>query len=81
MNRYGRDSNRLRQSALSGKWIRIALGGIRIAFVSLHFLKSGFESPWEGFESSSLNLLEKAPELKSLLRDSNLLVRDSNLTN
>ena len=73
-NRLGRDSNRLLQSALSGKWIRIALGGIQIAFISPHFLESGFESP-------SLNLLEKAPELKSLLRDSNLLVRDSNLTN
>ena len=76
-----RDSNRLLQSALSGKWIRIALGGILIAFISLRCLENGFESPWEGFESPSLSLLEKAPELKSLLKDSNLLVRDSNLTN
>ena len=58
-NRYGRDSNRLRQSALFEKWIRIVLGGIWIAFVSLHFLECGFESLCEGFESPSSNLLEK----------------------
>ena len=58
-NRYGRDSNRLRQFALSGMWIRIVMGGIRIAFVSLHFLEYGFESLCEGFESPSSNLLEK----------------------
>ena len=58
-NRYGRDSNRLRQFALFGMWIRIAMWGIRIAFVSLHFLECGFESLYEGFESPSSNLLEK----------------------
>ena len=40
-------------------WIRIVMGGIRIAFVSLYFLECGFESLYEGFESPSLNLLEK----------------------
>ena len=65
-NRYGRDSNRLRQFALFGMWIRItmwgiqiAMWGIRITFVSLHFLECGFESLYEGFKSSSSNLLEK----------------------
>ena len=33
--------------------------GIRIAFVSLHFLECGFKSLCEGFESPSSNLLEK----------------------
>ena len=53
-----KDSNRLSQSALSGKgiriaWgeIRIAWGEIRIALVGQYFLESGFESPGEGFES------------------------------
>ena len=66
-NRCGRDSNRLLQSALSGKWIRIALGGIRIAFISLRCLESGFESPWEGFESPSLNLLEKGSRIEEFV--------------
>ena len=45
------DSNRLSQSALFGKGIRIAWGGIRIALVGQYFLESGFESSGEGFES------------------------------
>ena len=58
-NRYVRDSNRLRQFALFGIWIRIAMWGIEIAFVSLHFLECGFKLLYEGFELSSSNLLEK----------------------
>ena len=58
-NLFMRDSNHLRQSELSGMWIRIAMWGIRIAFLSLNFLECGFESLYEGFESPSSNLLEK----------------------
>ena len=58
-NLFMRDSNRLRQSELFRMWIRIAMGRIRIAFVSLHFLECGFESLYEGFKSPSSNLLEK----------------------
>ena len=58
-NLFMRDSNHLRQSELSGMWILIAMGGIWIAFVSLHFLECGFESLYEGFESPFSNLLEK----------------------
>ena len=58
-NRYVRDSNRLHQFALSGMWIRIAMWGIQIVFISLHFLECGFESLCEGFESPSSDLLEK----------------------
>ena len=58
-NLFMKDSNRPCQSELSGIWIRIAMGGIRIAFVSLHFLECGLESLCEGFESLSSNLLEK----------------------
>ena len=67
-NRCGRDSNRLLQSALSGKWIRIALEGIRITFISLCCLESGFESPWEGFELPSLNLLEKGSRIEEFVK-------------
>ena len=45
-------------------WIRIAIWGIRIAFVSLNFLECGFESLYEGFESRSSNLLEKLQNWK-----------------
>ena len=58
-NLFMRDSNHLSQSELSGMWIRIAIWGIQIAFFSLNFLECGFESLYEGFESPSLNLLEK----------------------
>ena len=54
-----RDSNRLRQSELSGMWIWIVIWGIRIAFVSLNFLECGFKSLFEGFESPFSNLLER----------------------
>ena len=43
---------------LTGIWIRIASWRIWIAFASLNFLELGFESPFEGFESPSSNLLE-----------------------
>ena len=63
-NLFMRDSNRLRQSELSEIWIRIVMWGIRIAFFSLNFLECGFESLYEGFESSSSNLLEKLQNWK-----------------
>ena len=50
-NHFMRDSNRLRQSELSGMWIRIA-------FFSLNFLEYGL-SLYEGFKSPSSNLLER----------------------
>ena len=63
-NLFMRDSNHLCQSELSGMWIWIVIWGIRIAFFSLNFLECGFESLYEGFESSSLNLLEKLQNWK-----------------
>ena len=58
-NLFMKDSNCLRQSELFGMWIRIAMWGIQIVFISLHFLECRFESLYEGFESPSSNLLEK----------------------
>ena len=69
------DSNCLRQSELSGMWIWIAMGGIRIAFVSLHFLECGFESLCEGFESPSSVCTFWNVNSNRYIRDSNRLIR------